>query len=435
MKRKITFFVISLLVLFPLFTSCGAETGDDDDFETLVLDGVLNGFMGDLKSASVPQSGNTYYLSSSASTEGSGTSSSPFKSFDTALSKLKPGDTLIVEGAVKSSKTLRPSVNGTSDNYITIKGSSGATFSGENITENHNKILTLENCSYLKIEGIAFKDCTKTKNGGGGICIYPPSHHIIISNCTFSNLKTTAPTNHGTANGIIVYGNSSGQSINNIFISGNTFTKMETGWGECITVTANTEYVNIISNTINDNGNIGIDVGGNYGYCKDASKDFARYIYIYNNTVKNCISPNAAAASIYCDGGQHIVIKGNKISGGQTGFSTGAEQVPPNESYSTGDILIEGNEVKNFPKGVWHCGGWKATLGWVQSVAFRNNTCTDNGYGEHQAVVVFNKCRDIIMEKNTFKNPDYSNVTKTYYTPSISSYRSNVVENDNDWGW
>lgn len=437
-KKKVLALVTSALALLPLVTGCGAGGGGDDDgeFTTPVLDGRLTGYMGDLSSPSVPCSGNTYYISASASSEGSGTSSSPFKTFEVASRALQPGDTLVIQGTFKNSERIKlSSIHGSAGNYITIKGASGATLSGERITRNDNKILKIEDCSYLKIESLAFKDHTQAKNGGGGIGVSPPANHIVIDHCTFTNLKTTEPTNHGTTNGIIVYGNSTTDTIHDIFISNNTFSNMATGWAECLTVTANVEYVNLISNTIDGTGNIGIDVGGNYGYCDDPSKDFARYIYIYGNTVKNCVSPNATAGSIYCDGGQHIIIRNNRLYDGETGFSTGAEQVPISENYSTGDILIEGNYVENFHHGVWHCGGYKANLGWVQNVRFVNNTGKNTGYGTHQAVIVFNKCRNIDFSGNTFTNPDHSGVTKVYYSFRDSPYTKNVSDQNNSWGW
>lgn len=437
-KKKVLALVTSALALLLLVTGCGAGGGGDDDgeFTTPVLDGRLTGYMGDLSSPSVPCSGRTLYISASASSEGSGTSSSPFKTFAVASRALQPGDTLVIQGTFKNSERIKlSSIHGSAGNYITIKGASGATLSGEKITRNDNKILKIEDCSYLKIESLAFKDHTQTKNGGGGIGVSPPANHIVIDNCTFTNLKTTEPTNHGTTNGIIVYGNSTTDTIHDIFISNNTFSNMATGWAECLTVTANVEYVNLISNTIDGTGNIGIDVGGNYGYCDDPSKDFARYIYIYGNTVKNCVSPNATAGSIYCDGGQHIIIRNNRLYDGETGFSTGAEQVPISENYSTGDILIEDNYVENFHHGVWHCGGWQTNLGWVQNVRFTNNTGKNTGYGTHQAVIVFNKCRNIDFSGNTFTNPDHSGVTKVYYSFRDSPYTKNVSEQNNTWGW
>lgn len=445
-KKNVLALAMSVLALLSLLMGCGGgggDSGSDDDegalgyeFTTPVLDGILTGYMGDLSSPNVPCNGTTYYLSANVSSEGSGTSSSPFKTFTEAARHLQPGDTLIIQGTFKNPERIKlSSIHGNAGNYITIKGETGAALSGEEISGNNNKILKIEDCSYLKIEGLTFKDHVNTKNGGGGIGVYPPANHIVIDNCTFTNLMTTHETDHGTTNGIIVYGNSTSSTIHDVFISNNTFSNMKTGWAECLTVTANTEYVNIVGNTINTTGNIGIDVGGNYGYCDDPSKDFARYIYIYDNTVINCVSPNATAGSIYCDGGQHIIIRNNHLSNGQTGFSTGSEQVPKNENYSTGDILIEGNSVDDFDHGVWHCGGYRKELGWVQNVRFTNNTGTNTGYGYHCAVIVFNKCRNIDFSGNTFTNPDHSGVTKVYYSFKDSPYTKNVSDQNNTWGW
>lgn len=242
-RKNLLALVTSALLFLPLVTGCGAggggDSGDDDgEFTTPVLDGRLTGYMGDLSSPNVPCSGNTYYISASATTEGNGSSSSPFKTFDVATRALQPGDTLVIQGTFKNSERIKlSSIHGNAGNYITIKGASGATLSGEKITRNDNKILKIEYCSYLKIEHLKFCDHTHAKNGGGGIGVSPPANHIVIDNCTFTNLKTTEPTNHGTTNGIIVYGNSTTDTIHDIFISNNTFSNMATGWAECLTVT------------------------------------------------------------------------------------------------------------------------------------------------------------------------------------------------------
>ncbi|MBR0126263.1 MAG: hypothetical protein IJM03_13025, partial [Treponema sp.] len=108
-KKKVLALVTSALALLPLVTGCGAGGGGDDDgeFTTPVLDGRLTGYMGDLSSPSVPCSGRTLYISASASSEGSGTSSSPFKTFEVASRALQPGDTLVIQGTFKNSERIK----------------------------------------------------------------------------------------------------------------------------------------------------------------------------------------------------------------------------------------------------------------------------------------------------------------------------------------
>ena len=73
-KKKVLALVTSALALLPLVTGCGAGGGGGDgdgEFTTPVLDGRLTGYMGDLSSPNVPCSGNTYYISASASSQSS----------------------------------------------------------------------------------------------------------------------------------------------------------------------------------------------------------------------------------------------------------------------------------------------------------------------------------------------------------------------------
>ena len=91
--------------------------------------------------------------------------------------------------------------------------------------------------------------------------------------------------------------------------------------------------------------------------------------------------------------------------------------------------------MDDFDHGVWHCGGYRKELGWVQNVRFTNNTGTNTGYGRNCAVIVFNKCRNIDFSGNTFTNPDHSGVTKVYYSFKDSPYTKNVSDQNNTWGW
>ncbi|MBR0124198.1 MAG: hypothetical protein IJM03_02530 [Treponema sp.] len=77
----------------------------------------------------------------------------------------------------------------------------------------------------------------------------------------------------------------------------------------------------------------------------------------------------------------------------------------------------------------------QSRLGWVQNVRFTGNTGKNTGYGTHQAVIVFNKCRNIDFSGNTFTNPDHSGVTKVYYSFKDSPYTKNVSDQNNSWGW
>lgn len=429
MRASSLFIHFILLVLFVFATvncSSASSGSDEEEFSTYVLDGRAAGCFGDLKSTEVRSSGSEYTFSPSSG----GTLAA-------AISSLKPGDTLILEdGTYKERLSLGSAISGSANNYIQIKARNpgNAIISGNNASQNEYHILTCAGAAYVKISGLTFAD-VKSSSGGAGVCVYPPSHHLIIENCTFRGIRTPSPTASGhTANGIICFGSSVSASINNIFIKGNSFSDMATGWGECITVSANCENVNIVSNSINGTGNIGIDVGGNYRYCSDPAKDFARNVYIAYNTVKNCKSPNASCASIYADGGQHIIIENNTVSDGQVGIVAGAEQRPPKESYSTGDILIRNNNIEGFKNGAFHCGGWQKGLGWVKGVRFTGNTCRNNGNKSDGAVVVIDKCRDVEVSGNTFSNSGKFVGTDVYYTfGNESEYTKNVTITSNKW--
>ena len=195
----------------------------------------------------------------------------------TGVSKLSAGDTLyVMAGTYYEQIKLTSKQKGSAVSYITIaaaEANNSPIISGQKASNNF-MLMTINGASFVRISGLTFKD----SNGldAAGIYIGPPSNHIIIDNCSFTNIKVPDPaTKDHVANGILCFGERADASINNLLFYKNSFTDMATGWGECVSVVANCEFVNIIKNTIDKTGNIGIDVGGNYGYCSEPSVDFA----------------------------------------------------------------------------------------------------------------------------------------------------------------
>lgn len=373
--------------------------------------------------------GKKYYISPKGSDKGKGSKSKPFRTFQKAFQKLKPGDTLYVrKGTYKENLVIPAKCSGKKGAYITISnyGNEKAVISGK--SKKSPVLLTVKGAAYLKITGLEFADATG--QDACGISVTPGSNHLIISNNTVHDIAVKNPYQQDhCANGILLYGDSAKKSIHNVLIYGNKLYDCQTGWAECISVTANCRNINIVQNTIDNTGNIGIDLSGNYGYCSDASKDFPRNCLVYKNKVSNCRSKYATSYGIYVDGGQHIEIRSNQVAKCSGGIEIGAEEKPPKESYSTDDVQVVKNTVKNNKENGITVGGYEKTLGWVKNVTISSNTCKNNG--RSNAIVTLAKCNGVTLKNNVFCN-DSGNAA-VIYAEFGRAYTKNITFKNNQY--
>ena len=463
--HRTVFFLAALACL--QLTSCGGGEGgdDDDDRYTTTPAGSLtvsefNSFKAShssyfedtsfanliatiISGGSPSSAGNTYYISPTGNDSNSGLSSQvPLKNFSAAFSKMTSGGTLIVmDGTYTPGSQIGVSLNGSSSNYITIKAQNKgkAIISGGNTTKANNYALMSISGSYIMIDGLVFKDL-KAQTGATGVKLENGANHIIIANCTFTNIRTASLVTEAskdnenlqyTANAIIGYGDSNTSPISSILIYKNTWTNMETGWGECISLTENCTHVSIIENYLDDTGNIGIDVVGNYVTSLSASLRFTRYAYIAHNTVANESTEDTyqdTCYGIYADGGQHIQIIGNKVANCMGGIEAGAEEV--NDGYPTNDITISGNEIVDCQEVFFACGGYETDRGWVKNVKFTNNTCTARNTAD--LMINLAKCDTVEIRGNTFTKMG-SFEMEGIYKEFNSSYTKNITERNNTW--
>ena len=116
----------------------------------------------------------TYYISTTGNDSNPGTSASPWATFSHAMSYLNPGDTLYLKDGTYN-QSLYVTVSGTSGNPITIKAfnDGGAIVDGTGLGQ-YNNPLTIENQSYIQVEGIVFQ------NGDGAVVRIKSSNNITL---------------------------------------------------------------------------------------------------------------------------------------------------------------------------------------------------------------------------------------------------------------
>lgn len=372
--------------------------------------------------------GSVYYLSNKGNDKWKGSKSRPFRTFEHALGRLKAGDTLYVRGGTYTEPVKIPSkCSGNKNNYITISN-----YAGERVVLSGRKkkaptLLTVKGASCIRIHGMEFTDARGEYACAIKVC--PGSHHLIISGNTIHDISVPNPRKKDRcANGILVFGEDAKKSIHDLLLYQNRLYDCKTGWAECVSVTGNCTNINVISNTIRNTGNIGIDFSGNYGYCSDPARDFPRKCLVYKNTVSKCKSSYATAYGIYVDGGQQIEIRKNKVTACSGGIEVGAEQ-PAEIKYATSDILIKENEVKNNKEAAITIGGYEKKLGWVKNVQVLDNYCKNNGLND--TILTLAKCSRVTLSGNTFCN-DYGDAA-VVYSEFGSSYTKNIVFKDNKY--
>lgn len=286
MKKKSILFIFISIMGLSIFTPVNAKTKlydlirGDKHFKTKCVN-IINNKKSEF---SLPKKNVIYVSSKTGNDKNKGTKTSPYKTIKKGLSKTKAGYTLILKkGNYKEKIDIKK--KGNRNKYITVRNynKEEVIIDGSDI-KNHSSIIDLNNSSYIKIMGLTVKNAKG--NDIAGINLSSGANHIIITNNKLTDIKVKNPKKKEYTNGILLLGESGKHKINNILINNNTLYDMNTGWGECISVSANNENINITKNKLNKTGNIGIDLTGNYGYCKTKKQTFQESVLFIKTIYK-----------------------------------------------------------------------------------------------------------------------------------------------------
>lgn len=421
MKNKSMLFIFISIIGLSIFTPVNAKTNlydfirGDKYFKTKCVN-IINNKKSEF---SLPKKNVIYVSNKNGNDKNKGTITSPYKTIKKGLSKTKAGYTLVLRrGNYKEKIDIKK--KGNRNKYITIRNynKEKVIIDGSDI-KNHSSIIDLNNSSYIKIMGLTVKNARG--NDIAGINLSSGANHIIITNNKITDIKVKKPKKEEYTNGILLLGESGKHKINNILINNNTLYDMNTGWGECISVSANNENINITKNKLNKTGNIGIDLTGNYGYCKTKKADFPRKCFVYKNNIKNEKSKYATSYGLYVDGGQDIRLQSNKITNSDGGIEIGSER-KPSKKYSTKNIKIYNNKVYECTKNGITVGGYRKSLGKVYNVTLYKNKCINSG--KKEAILTISKAKNINVKNNIFSNK-YTN-SPIVYIPFNKKYSNDL---------
>jgi pectate disaccharide-lyase len=342
----------------------------------------------------------------------SGTINAPYLTIAKAIKSSTSGDTIFLRSGIYYELTRISNYGQNATDYLTIKPYNNEQVIIDGSKRNQQDLSSrsafyLKNSHFIRIENLIIQNIVGNDRSfyPSGILIRDGSSNVVIKNNELRNIANLHPK--GNANGIIVYGNTD-IPISNIVLEKNYLHHLQLGNSESLTISGNVVNFQIISNTLFQNNNIGIDIAGHYGACETSGCiDIARYGVIANNTIQQQSSVNnpayseGSSAGIYVDGGRFIRIINNRISANDYGISLGSE----NENQYTENIFLTQNVISFNRKAGLVLGGSSKQNGGAKNIEvfqnlFKLNDQLNQGYKE---ITIQNHNSSITFDQNTYQ--------------------------------
>jgi len=286
----------------------------------------------------------TVTVATNGNDHAAGTVSAPVRTVQEAITRLGGGGTVDIRGGRYYQKVDLTGATGITveayqHEHVILDGSQ---FTPAN---DRSAMVTIFNTSHVTVSGLEITGY-KSSNIDAmpiGIYVHGGDDHLAITGNhvhDLGNYNQTLGSFDINAHGIAVYGDNAAHSISDVTIIKNEVDHLSLGASETVVVNGNVDGWTISNNNIHDDNNIGIDAIGYEPTLsgKDRYTDLnrARNGVISGNTVTNIISKgNPAyyedgewcdcADGIYVDGGTHIVIRNNVVTGDDIGIEVAAE--------------------------------------------------------------------------------------------------------------
>lgn len=374
---------------------------------------LISAFSSSCKADSL--SGKTYYVENRGNDSNSGSINEPFQTVQEGISRLKPGDKLLIRSGTYKEK-LNIENSGTVDGFITIKNYPGEKVIIQGVNRGGAN-LSIKNKSYIRIEGLEI--CENSGSGTDtpmGISIEGKGSNIEIVNNKVYNISSNY-----NAHGIGVYGTNSSIPISDLLVEGNEIYDCRLGQSESLVLNGNVRDFKVVNNKIHDNDNIGIDFIGYEGTSGSEETDRARDGICSDNIIYNITSINNptyedyGAGGIYVDGGKNIVIERNYIKNCDIGIEVASEH----RGKTTDEITIRNNLILDSTDyAALSIGGESKSNGKASDIKIYNNTI----YNADIALVIANA--------NSSTNEVKNNIFNKVNTVIEGNINNNVVENN-----
>jgi hypothetical protein len=274
-------------------------------------------------------------------------------------------------------------VQGTSGNLIEFRNYQNENVMIDGTGTIENALIYIADKSNLVFRNLTIQN--KTVNDAAGIILETTSDgtaknisfiNLKIKNIKWNNDPNLLPTANDNSHPFLIFGTSITEqnAIENILIDSLEVSNNITGFSENISIVGNVKNFTVSNCNVHDNTNIGIDMGGNYGYCPVPALDHARDGKIFNCITFNNISLYSSSAGIYVDGGHNITIERNRTYNNGYGIEVGCE-----ENGTSENIIVRDNLIYNNLSAGMHLGGYDTnTNGQVLNSVVSNNTFFNN---------------------------------------------------------
>lgn len=350
-------------------------------------------------------------------TTGNGSFNKPYKTITYAISKATAGQTIYVRAGTYTENIVF-NKSGEEDKYITLRNYPTEIAIVDCAGKTVEAVVDFNSNSYIKVIGLELCNLTQKSDAVFGVFARGGESNLVIANLNIHNINGKSAS-AGHANGIKIVGLDTTKPCQNILIQNNHIHDCVCGWSEALTVTANSQYIDVVGNTVHDNGNIGIDIAGNFGDCTEASLDHARYVYVAENEVYNCNSGNADCAGLYVDGASNVIFNRNKSYNNQVGLELGSEESATNEEWLPHNNLAINNLIYNNSVRQVGMGGYSAEAGKTINTFLWNNTIIHPADGTDVAISMnsgenYSIVNNIIISLGTWNYLINSDLDSTY---------------------
>jgi Secretion system C-terminal sorting domain/Right handed beta helix region len=372
-----------------------------------------------------------YYVSPTGNNSNSGTSvATAWQTVQHAANSATPNSIVnILAGTYNELVSIN--VSGTAGNPIVFKNyqNNVVIISGSGFTSSFSNLISINSKNFITIDGLILENLSApfangvlvVSNVGSGVENITLKN-LKIRNISYTNIPDFAiPAPGDNAHGIEIYGKGITELdvIKNILVSNCEIYNNRNGYSENLTVNGNVINFALVSNSIHDNTNIGIDVAGNFGASANPTLDHARNGLISGNLTYNNVSPVANSSGIYCDGCQDTIIENNISHHNTLGITVGCEQ-----NGTTDFVTVNNNLVyQNTYTGIQIGGYTTTTSGIVNNATINNNTCFHNDLTNLHGELIIAKVNNCTIFNNIFNSAG----TLLFYVDNINpqNYTSN----------
>ncbi len=340
-------------------------------------------------------SGADFYVSPSGDDANPGTSASPWRTVQKAAATVSPGSRVFLRSGVYRERVeVQVSGNAVDGPVVfqavpgeePILDGSGLAFDPDGATA----LLAIRGRSYLRFEGITFRNLTTTGRDlvPVGILIEGDAHHLEIVKNVIHGIGTWfGGSDGGDAHGIAIYGTEA-DPIHDLLVAENELFALKLGSSEALVLNGNVTDFTVRDNVVRDCNNIGIDFIGFEGTAPSPAADRARDGVCRGNLVFNIDSAfnpayngsftrgggDRGAGGIYIDGGADIVVEGNVVHHCNIGIELASEHA----GKATERILLRNNLAYQNDIGGIFLGGYDAQRGATKDCQILNNTLFEN---------------------------------------------------------